>query len=122
MARVIYCDASPTKACYVIGNHANKYHITNFVGRLNNTVAELKAIIIAMGSISGNLIIYTDNQTVVKMINEKIPTSNGKYYELMNRFYDLRKDRKICINWISRNENPAGKILDRIKRNYKYRI
>lgn len=113
--KTVYVDASPTRACYVIGEHRVDYHITTFQGRLNNAVAELKSIIIAMGNISGDLNIFCDNQTIVKIINDNLHIPNSKYYDLMVKYHNLMQNRNVNVFWISRKSNKAGKILDKIK-------
>ncbi len=109
----VYVDASPNRACYVIGDHTTQYHITRFQAPVNNTIAELKAVVIALGNIQGDLNIFTDSQSIVKILSNHLQIPSPKYHTLLMQYHKLISHRRVHIIWIKRNKNIAGKLLDR---------
>ena len=81
--------------------------------RTNNEM-EYAAVIVALESSSNNEI-YTDSQLVVNQVAGKWKVKEAHLKPLCQRVQELLKEKDSTLHWIPREENLAGKILERRK-------
>uniref|UniRef100_A0A6M3KWL3 Putative ribonuclease H n=1 Tax=viral metagenome TaxID=1070528 RepID=A0A6M3KWL3_9ZZZZ len=115
----VYCDSSTTEACFVI--NGSEPIVQPYPEPVTNNVGEYKAVILALEWIANNLPakiddidVFTDSLLVV---NQSLGlwkvSKKGKHlipYRDMVIFFLTAFDA--TIDWVSREENPAGKVLE----------
>lgn len=79
---------------------------------LTNIELEYEAILAACIRANDNSRIFTDCEICVKQINNLYKVKNKKFMVYLNKIRPLVKEKKISIEWVSRNANLAGYILE----------
>jgi ribonuclease HI len=95
----VYVDGSGKNGtyCYLIPGQKPKIFREKL---LTNNQAEYKAIIAALQELTDvDMTIYSDSLLAVKQLE---------------REYKIRNSEEIIIKWIPREENLAGKVLDKL--------
>lgn len=84
---------------------------------LTNNAAEYRALISVLKHLApGNRArIFTDSQLVCEQFNHRWSVNDPKLIRLLNRAEDLieEKELEVQVRWIRREENIAGKLLER---------
>lgn len=117
MKKRIFCDSSTKEACYVIEGESPC--IVPYLKLVTNNVGEYQAVIVALKAAQergfNDVLVLSDSQLVVRQVQ-------GLYSckEEHLRFYrqvvwvllrTLRYIGTADVDWIPREENPAGKVL-----------
>jgi len=102
--------------CVYIPEYDHKIIITSPTIRTNNE-AEWQALIWGLVSskyfIGKECVIYSDSQLVVNQFNKVFKVSNNTMYSYYLRATRIvRELENITVEWISRNSNLAGVILE----------
>lgn len=121
---VFYCDGSPNEGLngFVVVTKGMYTYRFYDEPRTVSTV-EYDAIIFALQQAYGGGIIYTDNLSIVNQLNDNVKSKiRAKHLKsLYEKTRELMWDKNIKIKWISRDKNPAGKLLSKLlweRRNY----
>jgi ribonuclease HI len=84
---------------------------------LTSNQAEYRGLISVLKYLApgSNARIYTDSQLVCEQFNNRWRVYNPELRALLERARDLieEKELTVCVKWIPREENLAGKLLDR---------
>jgi ribonuclease HI len=87
---------------------------------LTCNIAEYKALIAVLRYVShgSNLLIRTDSQLVCEQFNGRWAVRDPKLCELLKEASDLiaEKELDVEVKWIPRDQNLAGKLLERSRR------
>lgn len=87
------------------------------VDGLTNHAAEYRALISVLKHLArcNRARIFTDSQLVCEQFNGRWSINDPKLIRLLDRVEDLieEKELEIDVKWIPRNENVAGKLLER---------
>lgn len=90
---------------------------------LTNIELEYEAILGAVLRSDENSIIFTDCKHCVKQIYNEYKVKNEKFVTYLDKIRPLVKEKNIKIEWISRDANLAGYILEsRINKATRKRI
>lgn len=57
------------------------------------------------------ILICSDNEVVVKQLSRQYHIGNDRLRKLAQRVWDMTKNIDVKFQWVSRRENPAGKML-----------
>lgn len=79
---------------------------------LTNIELEYEAILAACIRADDKSRIFTDCEICVKQINNLYKVKNKKFMVYLNKIRPLVKEKNISIEWVSRNANLAGYILE----------
>lgn len=123
MSAIAYCDGS-TKGYVGITihtpNNLPERHILHISDEVTNNAAEYLALIKTLNMIDPNLywVIYTDSQLVVNQVSGIWGVSSDNLKPYHKECLETIQFRKlnITLQWISRRENEAGLMLDKIKK------
>ncbi|MGQ9543003.1 MAG: ribonuclease HI family protein [Candidatus Bathyarchaeia archaeon] len=110
----IYVDGSGKEGyyCYMIEKGEPRIFKE---GTLTNNQAEYKAIIAALKDIpEKKLTIYSDSQLAVKQLRGEYRIRDPKLRILASEVKRLCSNRKIVFEWIPREQNLAGRALDKM--------
>lgn len=84
---------------------------------LTNNQAEYRALIYALLNLprGAEAKIFSDSQLVVRQFEGDWSINDQRLRRLLNRAREVISERelKITVTWIPRNQNLAGKLLDR---------
>lgn len=112
----IYCDSSVWEACiFQDGSH----NIAIYPARVTNNVGEYRAVLWAVRvSVSAQelVTVFTDSKLVVEQSNGRWKCRKShlvSYCDEVKRL--LRQYPHIRLEWVSREGNPAGKVLEKRK-------
>ena len=98
--------------CYVVPGEPPKVFKEEL---LTNNQAEYKAIIAALQELNdGEMIIYSDSLLAVKQLAREYKIRNSELRKLASKVRVLSRDRDIIFQWIPREKNLAGKVLDKL--------
>ncbi|MEM3048539.1 MAG: ribonuclease HI family protein [Candidatus Bathyarchaeia archaeon] len=112
----VYVDGSGREGYYCYVTEDKKIRVFKEKSLTNNQ-AEYKAIITALKEIPEiNLIIYSDSQLAVRQLNGLYQIRDPKLKILASEVRRLCSDRCVHFEWIPRNQNLAGKALDKMFR------
>jgi ribonuclease HI len=120
----VYCDSSTKESCFVIqrDNEEPEVHIAPYEERQTNNTGEYLAVIRALEHIRAVGIadfgIFTDSKLVVNQIKDFNKCKVLNLSILRNRARDLLGADHIMykhlrIEWLPRETNPAGLILEK---------
>ena len=88
-----------------------------WVDQLTSNQAEYKALISVLKYLAcdSNTRIYTDSQLVCEQFNDRWAVHDPDLHDLLQKARDIieEKDLEIQVRWIPRQQNLAGKLLDR---------
>jgi ribonuclease HI len=110
----VYVDGSGKNGtyCYLIPGKKPKIFREEL---LTNNQAEYKAIIAALQELTDvDVTIYSDSLLAVKQLEREYKIRNSELRKLASKVRTLSRDREIIIKWIPREENLAGKVLDKL--------
>jgi len=79
---------------------------------LTNIELEYEAILGACIRADDKSIIFTDCEICVKQISSEYKVKNKKFMVYLNKIRPLVKEKNITIEWVSRDANLAGYILE----------
>lgn len=122
---IYYTDGSKSSAgckIAVTDQTGNLLYEKTFEEDLTNNELEYEGIVACLELCSPDDIIFTDAKLCVEQVKGtyEIKKKNLEPYVLKIR--DFIKDKNIVIQWISREENPAGKFLEKqVKANARKR-
>jgi len=112
----VYVDGSGREGYYCYLTEDKKLRILKEKSLTNNQ-AEYKAIITALKEISEiNLIVYSDSQLAVRQLRGEYQIRDPKLKILASEVRRLCSNRNVLFEWIPRNQNLAGKALDKMFR------
>lgn len=103
-----FCDGGLHKIC--VCNEGGEVFIEKVDGTNNEN--EFRAMIFALGKVQDGDYIFADSQLVVQIVTDKWKVRKAHLKPLYNEAKELLKDKKIFIEWISRDFNLAGHILE----------
>ncbi len=114
----IYCDSSTREYCVVLPNQIVIHPY--FSQQTNNTgeyLAAIAAVKLARQSGITDFCIYTDSNLVVRQTKGQNKCNSTKLWPLCKELRALLGADHIHlsnlkIEWISREQNPAGKVLE----------
>ena len=104
-----YTDASPNKLC-VVESDTGKVFLEDFNG--TNNEAEYAAMILCLEKSTEGDIIYSDSQLIVNQITQGWKVKAANLYPFYVKAKKLYKDKKVTIEWVSRDNNQAGWLLE----------
>ncbi|MEM2942162.1 MAG: ribonuclease HI family protein [Candidatus Bathyarchaeia archaeon] len=112
----VYVDGSGRTGayCYLVAGGKPRL----FMERgLTNNQAEYKAIIATLEEIpERELTVYSDSQLAVKQLNGEYQIRDSKLKSLAERVWRLSRGRVVSFKWIPREQNQAGKVLEKLSR------
>jgi ribonuclease HI len=121
----VYTDASHDMTCVVFEDTGDiilepaSYYGADLTVNQAEYYAVLRALRDARQRGYRELDIYTDSQVVVKHMSkatvteEDLADKSGRLATLRNMVVVLLGDfRKVTFNWVAREDNPAGRVLD----------
>jgi len=79
------------------------------------TTAELLAVLFALETYKGDLIIMSDSLSAVKMLQGRNFPKNPIYSNIVHQYIEYIQQRKVILQWVDRKHNIAGKILEHQK-------
>ena len=125
---IVYFDASPSSSVTAVAvvlcdNDHQRNFIEYFDMHLTNNQAEYLALAYALAlllsrGIKENVVVRGDSQLVIRQLNGVYKVKNKKLkplYETVKGY--LNKFKNIKLEWVPREENLAGHVLDR-RRDY----
>ncbi|TRO59064.1 reverse transcriptase-like protein [Candidatus Bathyarchaeota archaeon] len=114
----VYVDGSGKNGryCYLILGKKPKIFREEL---LTNNQAEYKAIIAALQELKHvEMTIYSDSLLAVKQLDREYKIRNSELRKLASKVRALSRDRDITFKWIPREENFAGKVLDKLAKDW----
>ena len=81
---------------------------------LTNNQAEYMAILAALGRFAGSdspVTIHSDSKVVVSQLNHEYAINSPSLREMARKAWGMMASEDVEIRWISRKENPAGRML-----------
>jgi ribonuclease HI len=112
----VYVDGSGKNGtyCYIIPGKKPKIFKEKL---LTNNQAEYKAIIAALQELTDEEVrICSDSLLAVKQLEGEYKIRNAELRKLASKVRSLSRDREVMFKWIPREENLAGKVLDKLAR------
>jgi ribonuclease HI len=111
---IIYCDSSLKEACIHDGEG---YGLWSYDEPVTNNVGEYKAVLGAINLAQKwgvkDLEVRTDSELVVCQVNGVYNCTKKHLRVLRNKVRaESKKFNNFKISWVSREDNPAGKILE----------
>ena len=110
----IFCDGGLKKVCVVLDNQT----IIKKVNGTNNE-NEYRALILALGYAKDGDAIYSDSQLIVNQTINNWKVKAANLYALNLEAKLLYLEKEVTIEWISRDWNKAGWVLEGNTSNYK---
>ena len=108
-----WVDGSPTKACVVFDGGRGQV-VREASRKYTNNEAEYRAVLLALHEAkrAGYVLtgICSDSQLVVNQLNGDYKVNKKELVELHDAIL-AKTNGRVKFVWVSRNENPAGKIL-----------
>ncbi|WP_455279947.1 ribonuclease HI family protein [[Eubacterium] cellulosolvens] len=114
----VYVDGSGKNGtyCYVILGKKPKIFREEL---LTNNQAEYKAIIAALQELEDDeMTICSDSLLAVKQLEGEYKIRNPELRKLASKVRSLSRDREVIFKWIPREENLAGKVLDKLAKGW----
>lgn len=115
----IYCDAG-TRGSAICMIYGDKIIVKRRGGKCTNNELEYLAVIYTLEYINTNklkdITIYSDSKLIVNQLNNKWRVTNNKLSTLYEKA--ATKMLKCCgvqLKWVRRENNKAGRHLERIK-------
>ena len=112
----IYCDGSgwngQRSACVVYTESDGEFHERKFSGIFTNNQMEYMAVIEAIKMAKDGDTILSDSQLVVHQVSGAWRCKSPELALLLGEVEYLRKNVKVDIKWIGRNNNIAGKYFE----------
>ncbi|MCW4038524.1 MAG: reverse transcriptase-like protein [Candidatus Bathyarchaeota archaeon] len=121
----VYVDASSGRRsqaggdwCYVLAYLVEhqipkqiKYDSSlNYLQRkIETDEAEYLAIIYALSSVDGNVMVFSDSKQIIRDLQKGRVTFKNRYY--FQRISELSRGRVVKFKWVSRELNPVGRHL-----------
>ena len=98
--------------CYLVDGGKPRIFLK---GHLTNNQAEYKAIIAALQELPGKeLAIHSDSQLAVRQLNGEYQIKDPQLRGLADQVLMLCENRLVTFRWIPREENLAGKVLEKL--------
>jgi ribonuclease HI len=112
----VYVDGSGRTGVYCYLAAGRKPRL--FMERgLTNNQAEYKAIIATLQEIpERELTVYSDSQLAVRQLNGEYHIRDSKLKSLAEEVRTLSRGRVVNFKWIPREQNQAGKVLEKLSR------
>lgn len=104
-----FCDASPSKLC-VVESDTGKVFFEDFKG--TNNEAEYAAMILCLEKANEGDTIYADSQLVVSQLTKGWKVHSANLYPFYKKAMELYRNKKVTIEWVSRDNNEAGWLLE----------
>lgn len=111
----IWCDGGLKNLC--VTNSAGKVEIIETEGTCNEN--KYRAMIHALEQANDGDTIYSDSQLIVNQITRNWKVKAINLYALNGKAMDIYKSKNIKVEWVSRDFNKAGWILEDQTGNYK---
>jgi len=112
-----YCDGSGwngERSRYAIVSE-KETHVIELREERTNNVMEYAAAIRAATLANNDDTIITDSQLVVKQVSGEYKVREISLKVFRQALWDICQRKNLILKWVPRNENIAGKLLDRIK-------
>lgn len=109
-----YVDASPTKLVVVLENGTQR--MKDALETHTNNEAEYIAVMAALTWYPRVTEIYSDSQLVVNQLNGVYKVKEPRLTYLFSEVH-RRANGKVKFTWVSREDNLAGKLLEKGKSN-----
>jgi ribonuclease HI len=110
-----YCDGSLKEIC--VTNDNGEVFIEQIEGTNNEN--EYRSMILALEKAKDNDMVFADSQLIVNQLTKGWKVKAQHLYGLYAKAMNLLKEKKITIEWVSRDFNRAGWILEGRTGNYK---
>lgn len=114
---IYYADASKSSlGCQIlVTDIAGNLLINTFLeSELTNNELEYYAILYAINKAENGATIYSDSNLCVQQINGNFKIKNARLKPFAEQIKRKIKDKQIKIEWISREANLAGHILEKM--------
>lgn len=110
----LFCDSSVKEACYV--PEGQEPVLTLYPEPVTVNVGEYKSVLVALEWANGQRLeeveILTDSLLVVNQVNGSWKCKKGHLLPYREKVRRLLEETGYTLNWISREENLAGKVLE----------
>lgn len=103
-----FCDGSLHRIC--VCNENGEVFLEKIDGTNNEN--EYRAMILALGKAQDGDYLFADSQLVVNQLTKNWKVKKPHLYPLFCKAKELLNNKKIIIEWVSRDFNRAGHILE----------
>ena len=111
---IIYCDSSTMEACYV--PEGQEPVVTPYPEPVTVNVGEYRAVLLVLEEARRlelkQVTLLTDSLLVVNQVNGKWRCKKPHLLPYRETVRRLLKETKSTLNWVSRDYNLAGKVLE----------
>lgn len=112
---IFFCDGSgyngkESKIC--VCDEEGNSHISRFPVKHTNNEMEYEAVIFALNLCNECDTVKTDSKLVVEQVKGRWKVTKRHLLPLMLKARKLMNEKKVTIEWIPRNENLAGNLLE----------
>lgn len=110
----VYVDGSGKTGayCYLVAGGKPRLFMEK---NLTNNQAEYKAILATLRELPDReLTVYSDSQLAVRQLNGEYRIRDSRLKSLAEKVRGLSKYRVINFKWIPREQNLAGKVLEKL--------
>ena len=108
----IFCDSGLRRGCIIF--EGEKPILISYECQTTN-IGEYKIVILALEEILRrglrSVVILSDSELLVKQVSGEYRCLKAHLIPLRERVRALAQDLQSTVEWVSRNENPAGKKL-----------
>lgn len=120
MSKSYYCDGSDYRGlnAFAVVRDGVKAYVM-YEEPLSVGVIEYKAVHFALKQASPGDKVYTDSEFVVKQLSGEYQVKADHLRTLHHTVKMLSIAKRIDVEWIPREKNPAGKYLDKILKDSK---
>ena len=113
----LYCDSSLTEYCFWFEDADRPFRALHIPQPKTHNIGEYlavqNALIMAIASGLESLEVFTDSQLVVGQVAQGWKVKEKHFVIYINQIKEMLAQTKSTIAWISREENPAGKELEK---------
>lgn len=119
MNKKLYCDGSGwngrhTKICVKIAD--GSYMVIKYKIRFTSNELEYLALLFACNLANSGDSIYTDSRLVWGQLTQHWKINSLNLWPYINEAKIMIKQKKIQLNWIAREYNQAGHILEQMNK------
>ncbi len=111
---IIYVDSSTHEACIVV--EGQEPIIIPYSNQVTVNVGEYRALLLALWGVERagwkQPELFTDSLLVAQQVKGKWKCRQTHLLPLLNEARSLVKELKATVNWLPREENLAGKVLE----------
>lgn len=105
-----YVDGHPNKLCVILGDRTI---VKDAMYPHTNNEAEYLAVLLAVRL--GATVVHSDSQLALKQLNGECKIKKPELQYLASEVFKAAKGKRVEFVWVSSDENPAGKELERGK-------